>query len=162
MLSKLSLKASYDDLMRTAKVLTAGIEPGKHLSWKFFSCVGVSLWHPQLRRRKKKKSRISGYASKFFGSVGRKTFFLEFFFQMSLWKFVKNSLFHIVVNTGNNFSPFLKCFQSFKMSFSTFESQLHRTLQNFSIDLIEQFIIGYALTHSKTCPCFYLSAVHVF
>ena len=36
-----------------------------------------------------------------------------------------------------NFSPFLKCFLSFKMSFSTFESQLHCTLQNFSIDLIE-------------------------
>ena len=34
-------------------------------------------------------------------------------------------------------------------------------LQNFSIDLIEQFIVGYALTLSKTCPCFYLSAVHV-
>ena len=81
---------------------------------------------------------------------------------MSLRKFVKNSRFHVVVNIGNNFSPFLKCFLSFKMSFSTYESQLHRTLQNFSTDLIEQFIIGYVLTLSKTCPCFYLSAVHVF
>ena len=60
------------------------------------------------------------------------------------------------------FFSFLKCFLSFKMSSSTFESQLHSTLQNFSIDLIEQFIVGYALTLSKTCPCFYLSAVHVF
>ena len=50
----------------------------------------------------------------------------------------------------------------FKMSFSTFESQLHHTLQNFSIDLMEQIILGYALTLSKTCPCFYMSAVHVF
>ena len=81
---------------------------------------------------------------------------------MSLRKFVKNFHFHIVVNTGNKFSPFLKCFLSFKMSFSTFESQLNCTLQNFSIDLIEQFIVGYALTLSKTWPCFYLSAVHVF
>ena len=81
---------------------------------------------------------------------------------MPLQKFVKNSRFHIVINTGNKFSPFLKCFLSFKMSFSTFESQLHHTLQNFSIDLIEQFIVGYALTLSKTWPCFYLSAVHVF
>ena len=80
---------------------------------------------------------------------------------MSLRKFVKNSSFHIVENTGNNFSPFLKCFLSFRMSFSTFESQLHRTLQNFLIDLIEQFIVDYALTLSKICPCFYLSAVHI-
>ena len=40
------------------------------------------------------------------------------------------------------------------MSFSAFESQLHRTLQTFSVDLIEQFIVGYALTLSKTCPFF--------
>ena len=105
-------------------------------------------------RRRKKNVVFPVTPPNFLGSVGRKTFFLEVFFQMSLQKFVKNSHFHIVVNTGNNFSPFLKCFLSFKMSFSTLESHLHRTLQIFSIDLIEQFIVGYALTLSKTCPFF--------
>ena len=110
-------------------------------------------------RHRKKKIVFPVMPPNFLGSVGRKTFFfLRFFFFSN----DKNSRFHIVVNTGNNFSPFLKCFLSFKMSFSTFESQLHCTLQNFSFDLIKQFIVGYALTLSKTCPCFYLSAVNVF
>ena len=80
--------------------------------------------------RCRKKNGFPVIPPNFLGSVGRETSFFRsfFFFQMSLQKFVKNSRFHIVVNTGNNFSPFRKCFLSFKMSFSTFESQLHRTL----------------------------------